>query len=159
MQVITTDHPLHSQALELRARVLLEPIGYSIERFHGEYSGLEERFEQFVAVIDHPKGRRVIGTACLLAHYPERGVGKLMQMAVDPQRRGEGIGRELIANLERRAFGELGLRALFCHAQLSAVPFYEKMGWRVVGPEFSEAGIPHRRMEFSPGEDPAGPAA
>lgn len=151
VHVISPSHPLYTQALELRSRVLLEPIGYSLERFHAEFPAIESRFEHIVADIDHPSGKRVVGTVCLLPHFPERGVGKLMQMAVDPQRQREGIGRAMVATLERRAFGELGLDWLFCHARGDAVGFYACMGWRIVGEPFLEAGISHFRMEFRPG--------
>ena len=32
-------------------------------------------------------------------------------------------------------------------AQLTAIPFYEKLGYAAYGPEFDDAGIPHRMME------------
>lgn len=150
VQFIGRSHPLYPQEVELRQRVLLDPIGYSMDRFCAEYPGLEDRFEHFVAVIDHPSGRRVVGCVCLLPDDPEAGVGKLMQMAVDPQRQREGIGRELLAELERRAFGELGLRELYCHARLDAAPFYERNAWVRDGEVFDEAGIPHVRMVFRP---------
>jgi predicted GNAT family N-acyltransferase len=142
--------PLYAQAVALRERVLLKPIGYTAERFAREYPEVDQHGEHFVAVIDHPSGKRVIGTVCLLPDHPRRGVGKLTQMVVDEQRQREGLGRELIAHLERRAFGELGLESLFCHAQDSAAGFYRKVGWTPVGPGFTEAGIPHIRMEFRP---------
>jgi predicted GNAT family N-acyltransferase len=31
-------------------------------------------------------------------------------------------------------------------AQVSAVPFYEKLGYAVISDEFMDAGIPHRKM-------------
>lgn len=150
VQQIGCSSPLYAQAVELRERVLLKPIGYSAERFAREYPEVEQRGEHFVAVIEHPSGKRVIGTVCLLPNYPDRGVGKLTQMVVDEQRQREGLGRELVANLERRAFGELRLDSLFCHAQVTASGFYQRMGWEVVGPQFQEGGIPHVRMEFRP---------
>ena len=61
---------------------------------------------------------------------------------------GEGIGRRLMIAVESRALGELGLETLFCHAQMAAVPFYERLGWTPVGDVFTEAGIEHRRMEL-----------
>ncbi len=148
VQVIGTSSPLYRQAAELRERVLLKPIGYSAERFSKEFPEVEQRGEHFVAVIDHPSGKRVVGTACLLPNFPERGVGKLTQMVVDEQRQREGLGRELVANLERRAFGELGLQSLFCHAHEAAVGFYLRMGWEKDGEPFQEAGIRHYRMRF-----------
>lgn len=141
---IERGHRLHAQALALRSSVLLEPIGYDAERFEAEYPSYESRFVHFVAIVDHPTGEKVIGTACLLPE--EDGRGKLMQMAVDPQRQGEGVGRRLVVALEEHAFGTLGLRELFCHAQVPAVSFYERLGWSVVGEPFEEAGIEHRRM-------------
>jgi predicted GNAT family N-acyltransferase len=35
---------------------------------------------------------------------------------------------------------------VFLHAQVQALPFYEKAGFRAEGEVFDEAGIPHRRM-------------
>lgn len=92
-------------------------------------------------------GPCVIGCAALLPNHPATGTGKLMQMAVDRQRQGEGIGRRLVVAVEARAFGELGLKQLVCHAQLPAIGFYEKLGWEIDSEEFQEAGIPHRRMK------------
>ena len=155
MQFLRIDahDPLYPQTLALREAVLLGPVGYTADRFKEAYPGIENRFEHFVAVVDsHAPGeadpRRVVGVVCLLPGDPDPGSGKLMQMAVDPQRRGEGLGSRLLVELERRAFAELGLAELYCHAQLPAVPFYERHGWAVEGDEFEEAGIPHRVMRF-----------
>jgi len=145
------DAALLAQARALREQVLLGPIGYDIDRFMREYPGIENAFEHFVAVFDQPHpdgsvGPRVIGVACLLPDYPSPGVGKLMQMAVDLQRQGEGIGRRLVMAVESRAFGELGIEELFCHARDEAIPFYAKLGWTTDPEPFTEAGISHHRM-------------
>lgn len=117
---------------------------------------MERRAEYFVAVLAHPGGERVVGVVLLIPDYPEQGVGKLMQMAVDPQRQGEGIGRRLVIELETRAFGELGMREVFCHAQNSATGFYERLGWAIDPEEFAEAGIAHHRMWLGqPSEEPS----
>lgn len=147
---IFIDDPLYSQACALRESVLLRPLGLSMEDFQREFPGIEERLEHFVAVFDHPAGPRVVGCAALLPNSPEPGSGKLMQMAVDLQRQGEGIGRRLVVAVERRAFGELGLTELYCHAQLAATGFYSALGWEADGEVFKEAGIDHRRMVFRP---------
>ncbi len=145
---ITTADPLYPQECALREQVLLGPIGYDMARFRREFSGMEEKFEHFVAVVRHASGPRVIGCATLLPAYPAAGTGKLMQMAVDPQRQGEGLGRRLVVAVESRAFGELGLTELFCHAQLPAIGFYDALGWETVSDEFTEAGVPHRKMRL-----------
>jgi len=158
---ITLDDALYPQACALREAVLLNPIGLDVAKFKAMFPGVEERFEHFVAVFDHPSGPRVIGCATLLPDYPEPGRGKLMQMAVDLQRQGEGIGTRLVVAVERRAFGELGLRSLFCHARDTAYGFYGSLGWTFDSDVFDEAGVPHRRMVFhpaSPDDEDLGPS-
>lgn len=138
--------PLYAKECRLRERVLLEPIGMNLDKLAALYPGFEERFEHFIAAIVTPGGERVIGCALLLPETDRPGFGKLMQMAVDVQRQGEGIGQRLVIEVESRAFGELGLAGLFCFAQTTALGFYEKLGWEAEGEEFEEAGIPHRVM-------------
>jgi predicted GNAT family N-acyltransferase len=144
---ITRDDPLYEQELALREEVLLRPLGLDLARFHAEFPGVEERLEHYVATIDDAvRGERVVGCAALLPNHPGPGVGRLLQMAVNLQRQGEGIGRMLVVAVEARAFRDLGLRELYCHAQLPVVGFYRSLGWSEDAGVFAEAGIPHRRM-------------
>jgi GNAT superfamily N-acetyltransferase len=161
---ITEADPLHAQEVALREDVLLGPIGLDGAKFRAmfpEGGAREEHFDHFVAVFDHPLGSRVVGTALLLPNYPKPGTGKLMQMAVDKQRQGEGIGTRLVVAIEQHAFGHLGLTELFCHARDTAYGFYQSLGWTFDSDVFQEAGVPHRRMVFRPdpipSEDPAIP--
>mgnify|MGYP003489140482 CR=1 FL=1 len=71
--------------------------------------------------------------------------GKIGRVAVLPQHRGEGVGSRIVGHLVNQAT-ELGLTQVYLHAQTNAVGFYERLGFRVDGPEFDEVGIPHRRM-------------
>lgn len=146
---ITMSDALYAQECALRESVLLKPIGFDMARFRREFP-YEEAFEHFVAVFAHPSGPRVVGCATLLVNHPEAGVGKLMQMAVDPQRQGEGIGKKIVAEIERRAFGDLGLKKLYCHARDNAFGFYASLGWTFASDVFMEAGLPHKTMEFQP---------
>lgn len=148
VMVIDRAHELYAQAIELRSRVLLEPIGLTFDRYLAEFPGLEDRFEHIISVIDHPSGPRVVGTASLLPAADEPATGRLTQMAVDEQRRREGVGRLLVVEIEKRAVTTHGLERLVCHAQLPAIQFYESLGWTICSDEFIEAGIPHRKMEI-----------
>lgn len=151
-RIMVTD-ALHAQECALREDVLLNPIGLDCPKFRAMFSeggAREENFDHFVAVFDHPGGPRVVGTALLLPNYPKPGVGKLMQMAVNKQRQGEGIGTRLVVAIEQRAFGNLGLTEIFCHARDTAYGFYQSLGWTFDSGVFDEAGVPHRRMVFRP---------
>ncbi|MYS54571.1 GNAT family N-acetyltransferase, partial [Streptomyces sp. SID6013] len=44
---------------------------------------------------------------------------------------------------------ERGLTAVDLHAQTHALGFYERLGYQAYGPEFPDAGIPHRAMRRS----------
>jgi predicted GNAT family N-acyltransferase len=143
---ITPADPLYSQECALRQDVLLRPLGIDMARFLAEFPGIEDRLEHYVATVEMSGSDRVVGCVGLLPGEPNESAGRVMQMAVDRQRQGEGVGRRLIVAVEVRAFGELGLGELICHAQEGATGFYEKLGWFVDSEVFLEAGIRHRRM-------------
>lgn len=160
---ITPKNPLYPSSVALRESVLLNPIGFDHARFTAEYPKVDDRAEHFVAVMDHPAGPRVVGCLLLLTDEEPSDEGqtqaKVMQMAVDPQRQGEGLGRRLVVAAEARAFGELGLSRLYCHAQDRAIGFYEALGWAPEGEPFEEAGIGHRKMVLDAPPQPTGDAA
>jgi predicted GNAT family N-acyltransferase len=72
--------------------------------------------------------------------------GKIGRVAVLARVRGAGVGAAMMAALQALA-SERGLTRVWCNAQLSAAPFYAKLGYAEVGATFEEAGIPHVRME------------
>ena len=73
------------------------------------------------------------------------GQAQIGRMAVLPNFRGQGIGREILERLLLAATAE-GASSLILHAQLTAMPFYEKLGFVSQGSLYEEAGIPHRNM-------------
>jgi predicted GNAT family N-acyltransferase len=80
-----------------------------------------------------------IGTGRLT---PEHKIGR---MAVLQQARGTGVGAAIMERLMHIAT-ELGYASVSMHAQTHAIPFYARFGFHSEGPEFDEAGIPHRVM-------------
>ena len=73
--------------------------------------------------------------------------GKIGRIAVITGLRGRGIGTLILRRLLDEARSR-GIREPFLHAQVQAVPFYEKLGFASEGDEFDEAGIPHVRMSL-----------
>ena len=89
------------------------------------------------------------GTLVAVATFVPTDEGvQLRGMAVEPAVRGRGVGRLLVeAALER--LRDAGVERLWCNARDDAVPFYERLGFRVTGDGFvhAESGIPHHRMD------------
>ncbi|OBS11015.1 GNAT family N-acetyltransferase [Acidihalobacter prosperus] len=89
----------------------------------------------------------------LLAEYAGQpvGTGRLLEdghigrLAVLREYRGRGIGKALLDALVREAVRRDFAEAVLS-AQLHAIPFYERAGFAVCGPEFLDAGIVHREM-------------
>lgn len=81
---------------------------------------------------------------------------KLERFAVLPSFRGKGLGIMLVQACLRDVAGRAGESGLpvYLHAQVQAIPFYERCGFQAGGSEFSEAGIRHRKMKFVPGTLP-----
>jgi predicted GNAT family N-acyltransferase len=90
------------------------------------------------------EGAEPIGTARLDVDYG----GKIGRLAVLATHRRRGVGAALMAQLHALARAR-GLPRLWCHAQLSAVPFYERLGYTASGTVFVEADIDHVRMDAS----------
>ncbi len=84
-----------------------------------------------------------VGCGRFVAHDDEVKIGR---MAVLPDLRTHGIGREILLFLMRIA-RERGYRHAVLHAQMTAEGFYLKNGYTPIGEVFEEAGIAHRRME------------
>jgi len=89
-------------------------------------------------------GTRPVGTGRidLTGNY----AGKIGRVAVLQSHRRNGIGTQLMDALIEIAV-ENGLKRVWFHAQESAIPFYESIGYRANGEPFLEAGIVHRHME------------
>lgn len=72
--------------------------------------------------------------------------GHIGRMAVLPNRRHQGIGTGVLNTLldiaRQQQLGEV-----YLHAQVSAIPFYERLGFVCVSETFMDAGIPHRTMK------------
>jgi predicted GNAT family N-acyltransferase len=95
---------------------------------------------QSAHVLAADPGGRPIGCGRLL---PDGHVGRLAVVAAC---RGRGVGAALLDALVALARQRGHARAIL-NAQIRAVPFYERYGFRVTGAEFEEAGIPHVVME------------
>lgn len=72
--------------------------------------------------------------------------GRVGRVSVLRQFRRGGVGTRLMQALEQEARRH-GLPKLWFHSQVSAVPFYQALGYQAYGEEYLEADIPHLSME------------
>ena len=86
---------------------------------------------------------RVVGTCRLLF----RGrVARLGRLAVEPERRGEGIAAAILVAADDAALAQ-DAEAISLHAQTYALSLYMEAGYEERGPAFMEEGIEHVAME------------
>ena len=90
-------------------------------------------------------GRLLHGEAAATKTDGDPAVGSLGRLAVTRDARGLGVGAALVRAIEDAAHAR-GLAAVDLHAQTHALGFYERLGYEAYGPEYPEAGIPHRAM-------------
>lgn len=120
---------------EIRRIVFIEEQGVPVEE---ELDGRDETALHFVAMLES----KPVGTARLL--MSDNG-GKIGRVAVLKEARGTGLGKALILAAVEKCRG-MGFVTVTLGAQTSAIGFYEALGFETVGPEFMDAGIPHRKM-------------
>ncbi|MBY6202914.1 GNAT family N-acetyltransferase [Maritalea mobilis] len=73
-------------------------------------------------------------------------MAKIGRVAVLPEFRGTGLGRDLVQFCLQHA-RQSGFAGAELEAQLYAIPFYERLGFTAEGPEFDDgSGILHRYM-------------
>ncbi|WP_406127735.1 GNAT family N-acetyltransferase [Streptomyces sp. NBC_00989] len=90
-------------------------------------------------------GRLLYGEVAAAKTGGDLTVGSLGRLAVTKEARGLGVGVALVRAVEDAARAR-GLAAVDLHAQTHALGFYERLGYEAYGPEFADAGIPHRAM-------------
>jgi predicted GNAT family N-acyltransferase len=108
-----------------------------------EWDGLDAEARHFLARARRPASAPVaLGTARMRI---VDGYAKAERVAVRQDARTRGVGRFLMLAVEAHA-RRRELPAIVLHAQVTAIPFYERLGYRAHGGIFLSAGIDHREM-------------
>lgn len=134
VEIAVTDDIATCRAL--RRAVFIEEQGVSEA---DEVDGLDDTAVHLLARRDGV----AIGAARLLTLG---GTGKIGRVCVLPAARGAGIGAALTRAAVAHFRAVPGVNAAKLGAQTHAIGFYEKLGFVVAGPEYMDAGIPHRDM-------------
>lgn len=134
---ITMQDPRYQDERNLRNRVLLRPIG--IPDFGWEKN--DSNSWHFVAT----NNGKVVGCVVLVRLNEEASKTQLIQMAVEQDFQGQGVGRMLVEHLIGFAREEK-VAEIEIHAREDVTSFYQKLGFLIVGEPFEEVGIKHRHM-------------
>lgn len=122
----------------LRRVVFIEEQGVS------EADEVDDQDDRAIHLLATQDGTPV-GSARLLV---QGATGKVGRVCVLAQARGTGLG----AALMRAAVEEFrklpGVTQVKLGAQTHALGFYERLGFTAFGPEYMDAGIPHRDMQL-----------
>ena len=127
----------YEQMVHLRNQILREPLGLKLTAEEID----NEKNDILIAAFDDD----VMLGCCILT--PVNGAAiRLRQMAVPSSLQGKGIGASIMSFAEDLA-RDKGYAKIIMHARNSAIGFYERFGFRVVGEQFSEVNLPHHIME------------
>lgn len=127
------------EALQLRIRVFVCEQKVPLSEEQDQYDAFAEHFGVF-------KAGRLIGTGRLVVEGQRGLIGRI---AICKEFRGRGLGSGLIKTI-LQAGAAAGISEFSLGAQLQALPFYERLGFRPEGEVYPDGGIPHRLMRFVP---------
>ena len=136
---IDMKNPLYQKERELRNKVLLRPIG--IPDFGWEMN--DDASWHFIAMNES----ELIGCVLLVPSDTNKTKGQLIQMAVETNWQGKGIGKLLVQSLIKFAQSN-GLKEIEIHSRSEVTSFYEQFGFKVYGDEFEEVGVKHRLLSL-----------
>lgn len=123
--------------IELRDKILRKPLGM---QFTTEQLTSEKDMFHLAGYLKNEL------TCCMVLQDYKNGNLKMRQVAVDENHQKKGYGQLMTFWMEEWAIAN-NYKRVFCHARDVAVPFYEKMNYKVFGEQFVEVGIPHFKME------------
>ena len=123
--------------LALRQTVFIDEQGVSEG---DERDGRDGEAHHILATLEG----RPVGCARILL---KGETGKIGRVCVLKEGRGKGIGAALVQACVDHIATLPGLTRAELGAQTHAIEFYEALGFAAYGPEYDDAGIPHRDME------------
>ncbi|PTY75874.1 GNAT family N-acetyltransferase [Heyndrickxia sporothermodurans] len=132
---VETEEQLND-AFTIRKKVFVEEQHVDVEEEIDQY---EENSEHFVLYDENNAAGA--GRFRILD-----GKGKVERICILPAYRGKGAGKIVMDAIEQYATQQ-DVHVLKLNAQTHAIPFYEKLGYKVISEEFMDAGIPHKTME------------
>ena len=137
LKIIEFGSPSYQKMVELRFQILRNPLGLTFNQADLD----KEKEDILIGFFDEDD----IEGCCILTPDNKTNI-RLRQMAVLSGLQRRGIGR-VIMNFAENVARDKGYKVLHMHARKTAVGFYQKLGYEIVGEEFEEVTIPHYEMQ------------
>ena len=135
-RIVQHGSPEYWKLVDLRYDILRKPLG-----MHFTNEQLEQESSNYHLAIFQGD----LPVACCMLLEKDNAL-QMKQVAVNEAAQGMGLGSKLLAFSESFAIDK-GYSKMFCHARETAVPFYKKNGYLIIGDMFFEINIPHYYME------------
>jgi len=130
----------YQKCLAIRRKVFIE--GMNVSEQH-EIDAYEKKSHHFLALYDDIP-------ASTGRYRLKKGFAKFERIATLSEFRGKGIASQLMQVMQADAQKRYPDYLPAMHAQVTAVPFYLKLGWVIIGDIFIEADIEHQVMVLLP---------
>ncbi|MFA6422615.1 MAG: GNAT family N-acetyltransferase [Candidatus Buchananbacteria bacterium] len=129
----------YEESVELRNKILRIPLGHFLDINNLQ----KEESDIHIVAIDNGK---IVGI--LILTPIEDSILKMRQVAVANELQGRGVGSSLVEFAEKIA-REQKVSKIILDARSSALDFYLRKGYKVVGDEYIDEhiNIPHYKME------------
>ncbi len=137
LRIIDHGSAEYKQMIDLRYALLRKPLSLKFEPEELE----KEKNDILIGCFDDDH----LAGCCLLTQIDNNSI-RLRQMAVLSGLQGKGIGRAIMQFCENIA-RDLGYKKISMHARKTAVGFYEKLGYKIIGEAFHEVTLEHFVME------------
>jgi len=138
LSIIEAVSPIEkSECFEIRHQVFIKEQGISPAL---EFDEFDSKSIHYLATLDN------VPAACARVYAETSSKIKIGRFAVIITYRKQGIGAALLGKILEDARNS-GYREAYLGAQLSAVEFYRRLGFKEFSHEFEDAGIPHRSMK------------
>lgn len=109
---------------------------------HEDRDGKDQDSEHYLLFID----AQAVGVARV--RFIER-CAKIERVAILDEYQGLGLGKAIMQQILADLHQNPAVIAAKLSAQTQAIPFYEKLGFRVCSEEYLDANIPHKDMKLS----------
>jgi predicted GNAT family N-acyltransferase len=137
IQTLRASDAAFALCMEIREEVFVAEQSVPQELERDEYDDTALHFLAFLE-------GEAVATARVLLKDDGR-TAKIGRVAVRKVYRCKGLGKDLLTAIEQDHTLS-GVHRFVLDAQIQALPFYETLGYAAEGPEFLDAGIPHRHM-------------